>query len=110
MQVINTPLVSNPWPSSRTKNKFNRPKPSKKMDPSDLHFYELASRIPQTYGLTLYWKGKKYMQVINTPLVSNAWPSSRTNTIFNRQKPSNKMDPLDLHFYELANRISKLMK
>jgi len=47
MQVINSGLVSNPWPSSTTKNKFKRQKPSNKMDPSNLHFYELAYRIPQ---------------------------------------------------------------
>jgi len=71
MQVINTPLVSSPWTSSRTKNKFNRQKPSNKMDPSDVRFYELANRIPQTHENSLYWKGKKYMQIIKTSRVSN---------------------------------------
>jgi len=48
MQVINSALVSNPWQNSRTKNEFNRQKPSNKMDASDLHFYELANWIPQS--------------------------------------------------------------
>jgi len=50
MQVINSRLVSNPWPSRRTKNKYNRQKPSNEMDPLNMDFFELTNRIPQTHG------------------------------------------------------------
>jgi len=105
MRVINSRLVSNPSPSSKTKTKFNRQKPSNKIDPLDLHFYKLANRIPHTYEKSIYCRGKEYMHVINSHLVSNPWPSSKTKYKFNRQKPSSKIDPLAVHFYELANRI-----
>jgi len=53
MQVKDSPLVSSPWQISRSKNRFNRQKPSNKMEPSDLHFYKLTNRIPQTHEWSL---------------------------------------------------------
>jgi len=52
MQVINSRLVSNPWPSSRTENNLNRQKPSNKLVPS-LHFYEFEYTTSQTHELTV---------------------------------------------------------
>jgi len=43
---------------------------SKKMDPS-LHFYELPNEVPQTHGEKVQQKGKKCMQVISNPTMSN---------------------------------------
>jgi len=48
MQVINSPLMSNPYPSSNNTYFFNSHEPSKKMD-LFLYFYELPNLIPQTH-------------------------------------------------------------
>jgi len=53
---------------------------SKEMHPS-LHFYELPYElpyeIPQWHGKKVYRKGKKDVQVIYSPLMSNPWRSGR---------------------------------
>jgi len=103
MQVINVPLVSNPWPNRR-KQKCNRQKSRcNLMDPVVL-FYEFAIRISQNHQQSLDWIGRKYMQVINNPLVSNPWPNRRKQE-HNRQKPwCNTIDP-GLLFHKFAIRI-----
>jgi len=69
--------------------------------------YEFATRIFQTHEKSLLWKGMKYVQVINSLLVSNPWTSSTNKQKFNRKKPSKKMKPF-LYFYEFINRISQI--
>jgi len=69
-----------------------------------LYFYGLGNWIRQTHEKILKSKGKKHIQSLNSPLVSNSSPSSRTEGKFNRKKPSQQMK-LFLYFYGLANWI-----
>jgi len=79
MQVINCPLMSNLGPSSRNKKKLNKQKPSRKRK-LFLYFYAFANRILYTHEKSLKCKGNKYVQVRNSPSMSNLWPSSRNRT------------------------------
>jgi len=67
-----------------------------------LYFYEFANRISQSHEKCLEWRGKKNMQVINCPLVSNPWTSSRNKKKFNGEAIK-KMEPF-LYFYEFPVR------
>jgi len=74
---------------------------SKKMRPF-LHFLELPNEVPQTHGEKVYHTRKKFAQVINSPLMTNPWWSSRKK--MNYLLLSKKVHP-SLHFFELSNEV-----
>jgi len=69
------------------------------MDTS-LYFYELPNWIPQAFEQNVFRKEKKYIQDINSPLMSN--PVVETEKKFNWREPFKKKDPT-LYFYEFPN-------
>jgi len=74
---------------------------SQKMDPS-LHFYKHPNKIVEIHGEKVYQKGKKYVQVIDSTVMSNPWRNSGNKKRIIYELLFQKMDP-SLHFSELPN-------